>query len=135
VPRELQDKKGKKKKGTLPFFDTLPSSMPKKRVGGRLMKLAKSDTILLWFGLVALILSGCGPSQQWVKPGATEADLRTAITLCDRENVRFGRDRITTMGPEDEVMVTRQKRYRRGAGEMIRERCLESRGWTLEYVE
>ncbi len=99
------------------------------------MKLAESDTMLLWLGLVALMLSGCGPSQQWGKPGATEADLRTAITLCDREGVRFGRDRITTMGPEDEVMVTRQKRYRKGAGEMIRERCLESRGWTLEYVE
>ncbi len=91
--------------------------------------------ILLWLGLVTLMLSACGPSQQWVKPDATEADLRTAITLCDRENVRFGRDRVTTMGPEDEVMVTRQRRSRRGAGEMIRERCLESRGWTLEYVD
>jgi len=91
--------------------------------------------ILLWLGLVTLMLSACGPSQQWVKPGATEVDLRTAITLCDRENVRFGRDRVTTMGPEDEVMVTRQRRSRRGAGEMIRERCLESRGWTLEYVD
>ena len=91
--------------------------------------------ILLWLGLVTLALSACSPSQQWVKPDATEADLRTAITLCDRENVRFGRDRVTRTGPEDEVMVTRQRRYRRGAGEMIRERCLESRGWTLEYVE
>ena len=98
------------------------------------MKLAKPNTILI-FGLFVVILSGCGPSLQWVKPGATEADLRTAITLCDRENVRFGRDRITKTGPEDEVMVTRQRRYRKGAGEMIRERCLESRGWTLEYVD
>jgi hypothetical protein len=56
--------------------------------------------ILLWFGLVVVILLGCGPSQQWVKPGATEADLRTAITLCDRENVRFGRDRITRRGDD-----------------------------------
>jgi hypothetical protein len=99
------------------------------------MKLAGSDTMLLWLGLVTLMLSACGPSQQWVKPGATEADLRTAITLCDREGVRFGRDRVTRTGPEDEVMVTRERRYRRGAGEMIRERCLESRGWTLEYVD
>ena len=91
--------------------------------------------ILLWLGLVALMLSACGPSQQWVKPDTTEADLRTAITLCDRENVRFGRDRVTRTGPEDEVMVTRPRHYRRGAGEMIRERCLESRGWTLEYVD
>jgi hypothetical protein len=98
------------------------------------VKLAKPNTILI-FGLFVVILSGCGPSLQWVKPGATEADLRTAITLCDREGVRFGRDRITTTGPEDEVMVTRQRRYRKGAGEMIRERCLESRGWTLEYVD
>ena len=98
------------------------------------MKLAKPNTILI-FGLFVVILSGCGPSLQWVKPGATEADLRTAITLCDRENVRFGRDRVTKTGPEDEVMVTRQRRYRKGAGEMIRERCLESRGWTLEYVD
>ncbi len=91
--------------------------------------------ILLWLGLVTLALSACSPSQQWVKSGATEADLRTAITLCDRESVRFGRDRVTKTGPEDEVMVTRERRYRRGAGEMIRERCLESRGWTLEYVD
>ena len=98
------------------------------------MKLAKPNTILI-FGLFVVMLSGCGPSQQWVKPGATEADLRTAITLCDREGVRFGRDRITTTGPEDEVMVTRQRRYRRGAGEMIRERCLENRGWILEWVD
>ncbi len=98
------------------------------------MKLAKPNTILI-FGLFVVILSGCGLSLQWVKPDATEADLRTAITLCDRENVRFGRDRITKTGPEDEVMITRQRRYRKGAGEMIRERCLESRGWTLEYVD
>ena len=91
--------------------------------------------IWIWFGFFALMLVTCGPSQKWVKPGATEADLRTAITLCDRENVHFGRDRITTTGPEDEVMVTRQRRYRRGAGEMMREQCLESRGWTLEYVD
>lgn len=90
---------------------------------------------ILWFGFFALLLSACGPSQQWVKPGTTEADLRTAITLCDREGIRFGGDRVTRTGPEDEVMVTRERRYRRGAGEMIRERCLESRGWTLEWVD
>ncbi|MEJ2232208.1 MAG: hypothetical protein P8X46_13625 [Nitrospirales bacterium] len=90
---------------------------------------------LVWFMSVPLMLAACGPTPQWVKPGATEADLRTAITLCDRENVHFGRDLITRTGPEDEVMVTRQRRYRRGAGEMMREQCLESRGWTLEYVD
>jgi len=90
---------------------------------------------LVWFMSVPLMLAACGPTPQWVKPGATEADLRTAITLCDRENVHFGRDLITRTGPEDEVMVTRQRHYRRGAGEMMREQCLESRGWTLEYVD
>ena len=100
------------------------------------MKLAKSDTMLLWFGLVALMLSGCGPSQQWVKPGATEADLQAAMILCNRENVHFGRDNIRTIGPDDEVIVTsRQKRYRRGAGEMMQEQCLESKGWRIEYVD
>ena len=91
--------------------------------------------VRLWIGIFVLMLSACGPSQQWVKPGATESDLRTAITLCDREGIRFGGDRITRTGPEDEVMVTRERRYRRGAGEMIRERCLENRGWTLEWVD
>jgi hypothetical protein len=96
----------------------------------------KEMKVLLWLGLFALMLSACGPSQQWVKPGATEADLQTAITLCNRENVHFGRDNIRTIGPDGEVTVTsRQKRYERGAGEMMREQCLESRGWSLEYVD
>ena len=92
--------------------------------------------VRLGFGLFALLLSACGPTQQWVKPGATEADLQAAITLCDRENVHFGRGNIRTLGPDGEVTVTnRQKRYERGAGEMMREQCLESHGWTLESVE
>ena len=89
----------------------------------------------LWFVVFAL-LSACGLTQQWVKPGATESDLQSAITLCNRENVHFGRDNIKTLGPDGEVTVTsRQKRYERGAGEMMREKCLESHGWTREYVE
>ena len=94
-------------------------------------------TILVWVGFLALMLAACGPTPQWVKPGATEADLRTAITLCDRENMRFFRDRITSVGqrPEEDVMVTRQSTYRKGAGDMMREQCLESHGWRLEYVE
>jgi hypothetical protein len=92
--------------------------------------------VFLWFGLFALVLSACGPTQQWVKPGATEADLQTAITLCNRENVHFGRDNIRQIGPDNEVIVTsRQKRYERGAGEMMREKCLEKYGWKLEYVD
>ena len=91
--------------------------------------------VRLWFGVFALMLSACGPSQQWVKPGATEADLRTAITLCDRNSRPIARGRITNEGMEDDVMVTTHRRYRRGAGEMVREQCLESRGWTLEYVD
>ena len=112
---------------------------------GRIIKLAKSDTLLLgdeemklrlWFGIFALLVSACGPTQQWVKPGATEADLQAAMTLCNRENVHFGRDNIRTIGPDDEVIVTsRQKRYRRGAGEMMQEQCLESKGWRFEYVD
>jgi hypothetical protein len=92
--------------------------------------------VLLWFGLFAFMLSACGPTQQWVKPGATEADLQAAITQCNRENVHFGRGHIRQIGPDDEVIVTnRQKRFERGAGEMMREKCLESHGWTLETVE
>lgn len=112
---------------------------------GRIIKLAKSDTLLLgdeemklrlWFGIFALLVSACGPTQQWVKPGATEADLQAAMTLCNRENVHFGRNNIRTIGPDGEVIVTsRQKRYRRGAGEMMQEQCLESKGWRLEYVD
>ena len=112
---------------------------------GRIIKLTKSDTLLLgdeemklrlWFGIFALLMSACGPTQQWVKPGATEADLQAAMTLCNRENVHFGRNNIRTIGPDDEVIVTsRQKRYRRGAGEMMQEQCLESKGWRLEYVD
>jgi hypothetical protein len=92
--------------------------------------------LLLWFGLISLMLAACAPSQHWVKPGATEADLQTAITLCNRENVHFGRNNIKTIGPDGEVMVTsRQKRSARGAGEMMREQCLESHGWSLQPVE
>jgi hypothetical protein len=92
--------------------------------------------LLLCFGSFAVMLSACGPTQQWVKPGATEADLRTAITLCDQENLHFG-NRITTLGtkPEEDVVATRQRSYRKGGGEMMREKCLESHGWTLEYVD
>jgi hypothetical protein len=92
---------------------------------------------LVWFVSVPLMLAACGPTPQWVKPGATEADLRTAITLCDRENIHFGRDSITSVGqkPEEDVMVTRQRSYRRGGGEMLREKCLESHGWRLELAE
>ena len=91
---------------------------------------------LLWCGLFPLMLSACGPTPQWVKPGATETDLQTAMTLCNRENVHFGRDNIRQIGPDDEVIVTsRQKRYERGAGEMMREKCLESKGWRLEQVD
>ena len=76
---------------------------------GRIIKLAKSDTLLLgdeemklrlWFGIFALLVSACGPTQQWVKPGATEADLQAAMTLCNRENVHFGRNNIRTIGPD-----------------------------------
>ncbi|MDH4193509.1 MAG: hypothetical protein OEY80_01995 [Nitrospirota bacterium] len=92
--------------------------------------------VLLRLGLLVLMLSACGPTPQWVKPGATEADLQAAITLCNRENVHFGRDNIRQIGPDNEVIVTsRQKRFERGAGEMMREQCLESKGWTLEYIE
>ena len=91
--------------------------------------------LLLGFGLCVLLLAACGPTPTWVKPGATEADLRTAITLCDRENIHFGRELVPKTGPGDEVMVTRQRQYRRGAGEMMREKCLESKGWRLENVE
>ena len=92
--------------------------------------------LLLWFGFFALMLSGCGPSSQWVKPGATEVDLRTAITECDKEVVRdrFAIEKSNTMGPDD-VMVTAQRRYRSGAGEIMRDQCLESHGWTYETVE
>ena len=92
--------------------------------------------VLLRLGVLVLLLSSCGPTPQWVKPGATEADLQAAITLCNRENVHFGRDNIRQLGPDGEVIVTsRQKRFERGAGEMMREQCLEGKGWTLEYVE
>lgn len=92
--------------------------------------------VLLGFGLLTLLLSACGPSPQWVKPGGTEEDLQTAITLCNRENVHFGRNQIRTIGPDGDVTVTsRQKRYGRGAGEMMKEQCLESHGWLLESAE
>jgi len=91
---------------------------------------------MLRLGLFVLMVSACGPTPQWVKPGATEADLQNAITLCNRENVHFGRGNIRQIGPDNEVIVTsRQKRFERGAGEMMREQCLKSKGWTLEYVE
>ena len=84
-------------------------------------------------GLCLLLLSACGPTQQWVKPGATKEDLKAAIILCDRENVHFGQDRFAHFGPEDETI--RPRSYPRGGGEMMREKCLESHGWTREYVE
>jgi hypothetical protein len=59
--------------------------------------------VRLWLGVFALILSACGPSQQWVKPGATEADLRTAITLCDRNSRPIARGRITNADAIEEV--------------------------------
>jgi hypothetical protein len=89
--------------------------------------------IHLWLLVFACIFSACGPSPQWVKPGATETDLRKAIILCDRENVHFGRDRITHFGPEDET--PRPRNYPRGGGEMMREQCLKSHGWSLQTVE
>jgi len=89
----------------------------------------------LWF-IIFVLLSACGPTQQWVKPGATAADLEAATILCNRENVHFGRDNIRQIGPNGEVIVTsRQKRYQRGAGEMMQEQCLESKGWRLESVD
>lgn len=92
--------------------------------------------VLVPSGLLVLMLSACGPTPQWVKPGATKADLQTAITLCNRENVHFGRDNIRQIGPDDEIIVTsRQKRYESGAGQMMREKCLESKGWRLDYVD
>jgi hypothetical protein len=93
--------------------------------------------VSVWLGFFALILSACGPTPQWVKPGATEADLRNAMTLCDRENMHFGRGRITSMGtePAEDVVAHRPSNYRRGGGEMAREQCLERHGWTLESVQ
>jgi len=93
----------------------------------------KQMKLRLWFVAFALLLSACGPSQQWVKPGATEADLRSAITLCDRENRHFNREGIKHFGPEDETI--RPRSYPRGGGDMMREKCLQSHGWTLEYVD
>ncbi|MEO6202750.1 MAG: hypothetical protein ABIU05_17045 [Nitrospirales bacterium] len=62
--------------------------------------------------------------------------MQKAITRCNRENVHYGRDNIRTFDPEGEVTVTgRQKRYESGAGEMMREKCLESHGWRREFVE
>lgn len=87
----------------------------------------------LTLGLLTLMLSACGPTPQWVKPGATEADLHKTIILCDRENVHFGRENIKHFGPEDET--TRQRNYPRGGGDMMREQCLKSHGWRLESVE
>ncbi|GJL58867.1 MAG: hypothetical protein NPIRA03_17240 [Nitrospirales bacterium] len=87
----------------------------------------------VWYGLVTLLLvSACGPSKQWVKPGATEDDLRSTITLCDRENRHFNREGIKHFGPEDETV--RPRNYR-GGGDMMREQCLENHGWTYEYVQ
>ncbi len=92
--------------------------------------------VWVWVGIFALLLSACGPTKQWVKPGATEEDLQTAIILCNRENVHFGRGNHQSFGPDGEVTVTnRQKRFESGAGDMMREKCLEKHGWTLEYVE
>lgn len=84
-------------------------------------------------GVAALIVSACGPAPQWVKPGATEADLRSAMTACDRENRHFNRAGIQHFGSEDEAV--RPRSYRRGGGEMAREQCLERHGWRLEAVE
>ncbi|HBP87163.1 MAG TPA: hypothetical protein PKK23_08480 [Nitrospirales bacterium] len=89
--------------------------------------------VRLLFGLLGLVVSSCGPTQQWVKPGATEADLRSTITLCDRENRHFNRSGIAHFGPEDETIQPRN--YRRGGGDMMREQCLEGHGWRREYVE
>jgi hypothetical protein len=84
-------------------------------------------------GLLTLMLSACGPTPQWVKPGATEADLQKTISLCDRENIHFGRGRIAHFGLEDETIQPRT--YPRGGGEMLREQCLERHGWRLELVD
>ena len=89
--------------------------------------------VQLSVGLCLLLLSACGPTQQWVKPGATEADLRSTITQCDRENRHFNKSGISHFGPEDETVQPRN--YRRGGGDMLREECLQNHGWTLEYVE
>ena len=85
--------------------------------------------------LLMVILPACGSTPQWTKPGATEADLRTAITLCDRDSRHFARGRITNEGMEEDVMVTTQRRYKRGSGEFVREQCLRRRGWAQEYVD
>ena len=90
---------------------------------------------LLVIGILMVMLAGCGPTLEWVKPGATEADLRTAITLCDRESRPIARGRISNEGMEDDVMVTTHRRYRTGAGEIVRDQCLRRRGWTQQYVE
>jgi len=103
----------------------------------QISRWGKEMKLLLGFGFFALMLSGCGgATQQWVKPGATEVDLRTTITECDKEVVRdrFAIEKSNTMGPDD-VMVTAQRRYRSGAGEIMRDQCLESHGWTYETVE
>lgn len=91
----------------------------------------------VWLGFCTLVLSACGPIPQWVKPGATEADLQKTMTLCDRENMHFGRGRIASMGeePAEDVVAHRQSTYRRGGGEMAREQCLERHGWRLEAVQ
>lgn len=90
----------------------------------------------LWLGVFSLILSACGPTPQWVKPGATEADFKKTNALCDQENLHFGR-RIQSMGqePEEDVVSHRQNSYRRGGRELMQEQCLERHGWRLEYVE
>ena len=90
---------------------------------------------LLVIGILMVMLASCGPTLEWVKPGATEADLRTAITLCDRESRPIARGRISNEGMEDDVMVTTHRRYRTGAGEIVRDQCLRRRGWTQQYVE
>jgi hypothetical protein len=118
------------------FHRMIPVALENLVANLQILSWREEMKLLLWFGCFTLMLSGCGATLQWVKPGATEFDLRKAIKECDKEVIRdrLAIEKSNTMGPDD-VTVTPQRRYRRGAGEVMRDQCLESRGWTLEMVE
>lgn len=84
---------------------------------------------------LAATIAACSPSRQWVKPGATDEDLRLAQEECASRGSSFdfafedrdsGRPGVVESAPDN-----RERRAGSARGDVYRA-CMESQGWRRE---
>lgn len=89
-------------------------------------------TIALLLVGLPLVLTACAPSTTWVKPGASDEDLKLAQDECSSLSSSYDfvfddRDQ----GRNIESAPDRQRRSGSAQGDVYR-RCMESQGWRRE---